>query len=466
MFIVAQVPELDKVERLGTIANTVSGLKAPKQSGGGTGASVLSQEEVGRQARLRRWELQNHAARLLPTDRVAACLRRQAYLAEQIEIRYRPDVQAAHYRGLQTCGSVWHCPICAAKISERRREELAGLVEKHIAAGGSVWMTTYTIRHKRYDNLADLLQRFLEARRRVRQGRRGIAWRRDYQVIGTVSVLEVTWSKENGWHPHVHELVFSAAADFDPDAFDQAVRPLWREAARSQGLKMNGHGFQVDRTYGAVADYIAKYGHEPAKEPWGVEAEMSKGHLKRGRAERHYTPFALLDAIADGHDRLAPRWQEYANVFKGRKQLNYSPGLKAFYAEAETDDAELAAQGETSEALTLVQLLPWQWGMVVEANVRGGLLELARLGNVGEIVAGLAEIGVEVEPCVTRGWWVATPAGPGEVLSVVLDAASHRWRCSVLLVAEEPGIAGRWRGYDLLEVQVVGGPASSLAWVA
>jgi len=416
-------------------------------------------------ARLRRWELQNHAAKLAGAkDRVRFCLRNMAYLADGVEIRYRPAKQTARYTGLQTCGSVWHCPICAAKISEQRRSELARIVEAHIAAGGSVWMTTYTIRHKKFNDLADLLKRFLEARRVAKGGNAGIRLRRDFQIIGTVSVLEVTWSKENGWHPHVHELVFSMDPNFDPEKFDQVMRAVWRSAAKSQGLKMNGHGFQIDRTYGAVADYIAKFGHEPMSDkPWGVESEITKGHIKRGRMERHLTPFAILDAIADGCDELIPRWQEYAQVFKGRKQLNYSPGLKAMYQVEETEDEELAALAdvEQDEEFTLVRPSPGQWETIVEKNVRGNLLELARVGRVGELVEGLAEIGVEVEPLLQSGWRVSTPGGDATLLSVKNESTRGRWRCSVLLDQAEN--AQRWRAFDLVEIVVIGGPSPGLA---
>ncbi|MDQ2887769.1 MAG: hypothetical protein M3Y39_16985 [Chloroflexota bacterium] len=147
-------------------------------------------------------------------------------------------------------------------------------------------------------------------------------------------------------------------------------------------------------------------------------------------------------------------------MFKGRKQLNYSPGLKARYQEEETEDDAIAAQGEMAEALTLVELFPWQWDQVVERNVRGSLLELARLGRIGDIVEGLGEIGVEVEPCVQRGWRVSTPSGPGEVCSLVNEKHRGRWRCSVLLDQAENG--RRWRAFDLVEVRVIGGPSSEV----
>ncbi len=228
--------------KLGMKAKTVSNLarsgekrgvsKKRKPSQAGEWAT-LPRADRERLARLRRFELQDHAARLLPAERVRGCMRRLSDVADGVEGRYHPATHSAHYRGLQTCGSV-------------------------------------------------LLKRFLEARRKMRQGRRGLALRHDFQVLGTVSVLEVTRSKEHGCHSHVHELVFSSDTNMNPDAYDQAARSAWRDAAKSQGLRMNEHVFQIDRTYGAVQDYITKYGHEPEGKPWGVESEMVKGHTKQG----------------------------------------------------------------------------------------------------------------------------------------------------------------------------------------
>ena len=50
----------------------------------------------------------------------------------------------AHYSGLQTCGSVWSCPICAAKITERRRLEVQDAINQHRQAGGEVQLLTLT----------------------------------------------------------------------------------------------------------------------------------------------------------------------------------------------------------------------------------------------------------------------------------------------------------------------------------
>jgi hypothetical protein len=60
-------------------------------------------------------------------------------------------------------------------------------------------------------------------------------------VIGTVSVLEVTWSSENGWHPHVHELALSSDAQMKPHAYDLAAHVTWCDATTVQGLHVKGH---------------------------------------------------------------------------------------------------------------------------------------------------------------------------------------------------------------------------------
>ena len=419
-----------------------------------------------RVARLRRFQMQDTAARLAGEylgrdnrarkDRVGHCLRVLTNVASGVECRYVPGAGSAHYRGLQTCGSVWHCPVCAARISERRRDELARIVAAHVAAGGSVWMTTYTVAHKKADDLAALVEKFLAARRKMRMGRRGIALRECFGVIGTVSVLEVTWSPRHGWHPHVHELVFSSQADMNPDAYEALARVAWKDAAGKMGLKMNAHGFKIDRTFGAVADYIAKFGHEPeSKHVWGVESEVAKGHVKQSRDKDGMTPFGLLAAATDGLDWAAPLWQEFCRVFKGRKQLNYSPGLKAMYQVADETDEEIASAGETQEAVTLVELSPAQWDQVTEAAARGGVLELTRTGRPGYLVAGLAEIGIETAPVDMVGWRVSGPDGPGEVDYV--GAAEHApggWRIWIYL--DGPGsLDSRLRVYPLWDVEVL-----------
>ena len=49
--------------------------------------------------------------------------------------------------GLQTCGSVWICPICSFKIRMKRAIELAVAIAVHKGRGGSVLLLTLTTQH-------------------------------------------------------------------------------------------------------------------------------------------------------------------------------------------------------------------------------------------------------------------------------------------------------------------------------
>ncbi len=311
------------------------------------------------ESRLVRWRLQRTAQALLPNERVAFCMRRVQ--ATTVDVLYSPTRQSAHYRGLMVCGSIWVCPLCAAKISERRRVELEQAIARCIESGGAVYLVTYTISHKRYDTLSTLLHSFLAARKRMKQGRTAQELRNRFGILGTVSVREVTWSKLNGWHPHCHELVF-CSAEIDINEYDKIARKQWQRSVEHEGLSINEHGFSISRTYGSVADYVAKFGREPMHSPWGAATEMTKGHLKQGHMEEHLTPFAMLWLISQGCHELIPVFKEYAQWFKGKHQLVWSAGLRSLLLinKEEKTDEELA-QEDDNDVILIGQLNGFQW---------------------------------------------------------------------------------------------------------
>ena len=266
------------------------------------------------------------------------------------------------------------------------------------AAGGSVHGNLHC-GHSRYDDLSRLLQAFLKARKRIKQGEYAQLRKRDFGIVGTISVLETTWSQVNHWHPHTHELIFTLAclSESHSAIYERESRRTWQQAAVHEGLHMDEeHGYKLDRTFGAVSDYIAKFGREPIRKPWGVESEMTKGHIKAGRgaAIEHLTPFAMLYQIMQGHTALIPVFQEYAKRFKGRHQLHWSKGLRKrlLDTDEEQTDEELAA-ADIDEAVLLGLLTRSQWRVILANDARGELLEEARSGNWQHVEAFLAQIG-------------------------------------------------------------------------
>jgi len=124
---------------------------------------------------------------------------------ESVEVMVaQGDEQGSCYQGLQNCGSVWLCPVCAAKASEIRRQELNELLAWAREHGHTPVMVTSTCRHKKRDSLEAQLEGMKEARRKMRQWRK---WRDVRGKFGLMSVTatEVTYGF-HGWHVHFHEI--------------------------------------------------------------------------------------------------------------------------------------------------------------------------------------------------------------------------------------------------------------------
>ena len=66
------------------------------------------------ESRVQRFALQSVARSILPESRTAKCLRIRAHDCD-VQVWKSKEHGTASYGGLQTCGSVWACPVCAAK---------------------------------------------------------------------------------------------------------------------------------------------------------------------------------------------------------------------------------------------------------------------------------------------------------------------------------------------------------------
>ena len=90
--------------------------------------------------------------------RVNYCLKRRISKDKAVGVRYNEKRGKAHYDNLQRCGSVWTCAICAAQITEGRREEAKIGFQNWRDQGGHIFMATFTNRHHIGDDLDGLLK--------------------------------------------------------------------------------------------------------------------------------------------------------------------------------------------------------------------------------------------------------------------------------------------------------------------
>ena len=355
-------------------------------------------------ARFARFALQSVARSILPKSRTAKCLRIRAYNSD-IQVWKHHEHGTAAFSGLQTCGSVWACPVCAAKVAERRRAELQAAMAAHRAGNGAVLLLTLTTPHQRTDNLSELLEGQAKALTRFWADRAVVAVFKEMGSIGHVRALEVTHGRKsaqnNGWHPHYHCLMFCGSG-VDLARFDKAQMTDWqvRLYLRWAACCVKSGLPEPSYAHGLKLDDGTKAGNYAAK--WGLEDEMTKGHTKK--ALHGETPFDFLRAyLADGTDRQAAAlFQEFAEAFKGRRQLNWSRGLKARFAIEDASDEELATRAEES-AVLLGLIEVEQWRDVLKVDGRAVVLELAAKAGWPEVQKYLwfikgAGKGVHIEP--------------------------------------------------------------------
>jgi len=251
---VLQLPDAVSVARLG--ANTES----PAAFGAET--EVLQLPDAVSVARLERYELQSVARKLLTGHRITHCLRTMLPGAAAVPVYYAPASSSSHYGQLMVCGSVWFCPVCASKISERRRRELEQALSWWVAKGHTVLLVTYTFSHGRGDHVGEILDNFLGAQENMTRNRPYRRLRGSCGVIHSIKALEVTWGAESGWHPHSHWLLF-CDGNVDVPRMENELYRIWKAEAAKKGLTMNrAHGVKIQNTFGAVADYVAKFGKE------------------------------------------------------------------------------------------------------------------------------------------------------------------------------------------------------------
>lgn len=353
------------------------------KSAAGTGGDEAARERA-QLAKLGRYDMQRQAQRLLPAYRgLASCGRDVVYrdVAPGVDVYRDKTTGKAHFANLATCKSVWACPICAHRITEERRADLQTGVTLHAMKGGKMLLMSLTFPHQRGDELKGQLKGLakalnkLTAMRRFRSLLESVGW------IGSVRALEVTHG-ENGWHPHVHVLLFVGPHEDAAKVVEQA-RDLWAKAVFDAGLgRINEHGFDV-RGGDYAAEYVAKFGKEPAESGWTAAHELAKTPTKKGRRKDSRTPFQLLEDSMHGDSQAGALFVEYVNAFKGRRQLFWSPKLRdKLGMNAEKSDEEILAEAEAQEARAanteLVGTLSGpEWGLVLGHNARGKVLVMA-----------------------------------------------------------------------------------------
>ncbi|XP_019052197.1 PREDICTED: uncharacterized protein LOC109114302, partial [Nelumbo nucifera] len=305
---------------------------------------------------------------LLPGSRQFKC-HRFKIPGKDLEVKLSLEHQKAFFAGFECCGSVWGCPLCAPKITERRRVEVNDGMVKAQELGLKVMLATFTVPHGLGDDVDLIRHQMMQAWRKGTDSRAGKAMRKSIGLNGYIRVVEVTYG-QNGFHPHMHVLLFLNTS-LTPQQVQQSWYPIWLDGCRKSGLDdpSEAHGVKVDDGSHA-ANYVSK---------WGLDSELTKGHLKKGRAS--VNPWDLLRIHTFGlehrainsdltdtartleidKDQAGRLFLVFFRAFRGSRQLYWSNGLRALLGlKAEVTDQQLAEEEMDTAAALLATLTDLQ----------------------------------------------------------------------------------------------------------
>jgi hypothetical protein len=313
----------------------------------------------------------------------------------------------AHYTGLQSCGSVWACPVCAPKIREGRAVDIEKAVIKHLEAGGGIYFVTYTAPHKPGAPLQSNMEVLDKAYKYTWSGRKAKDFKELTGQIGTIKARDCTVTKSvanplepRSWHEHFHTVIFTnePASDEQRQALEEYVLEYWRKGLERQ--KVTGFKDEFMRVdiggldasgKSALGKYLSKITDEGQPNTWGIGREAARSDLKKGKIKGDRwtrTPFEILGGVVDTGDlEDLPIWLEWEHSTRGKQFIRWSVGLRQLLLgdEPEKSDEELAAEAVGGDTLLL---LTDAWPQIRSViGLRAGILEAAEKGGVAGVYA-------------------------------------------------------------------------------
>lgn len=240
-------------------------------------------------------------------------------------VSLRRAVGGAYWHGLQTCGSVWACPVCSSVIRTRRAMVIEAGAKAWLAQEGcSLAFLTLTVRHQRWESLAALYGGLAASWKFLREHK----WWRSLGFSGVVRASEVTYGR-NGWHPHLHLLLFVRGELVLGDV-ESELRRRWQSAVVGAGLSATSlaRGVRLQpisyEDHGGVGGYLSKVLDEHGSS-WDVGSELARSDIKSSRGG--LSPFELLDRATCGEAFAVRAWREYEQATFGRRAIEASRSL-------------------------------------------------------------------------------------------------------------------------------------------
>ena len=292
----ARTGEAERSEALGTDRAKLFPCRSGGESDGGQTRAETGRTRRDERLRQRRW-LWEHSTRKRTRD----CGRKSRTAGgPTARMSGEGEDRRMGMAGLVTCGSPT-CPCCATKVGAHRAEEISATLRQHrddhwlpeYRIGGGACLITLTLRHNLGQTLVFLLVVLRYGWSRVTSGKAYVAEQARSGIVGWIGALEITWSRVNGWHPHLHIVVLTDT-------------PVSNEHAHDLGERVPALGARPGPPRCAVADGFRRPGRPQLRPLRPLDRRAGRlpvqGRSRGGRLLRQGGPGRLVLDL-----RAAPR---------------------------------------------------------------------------------------------------------------------------------------------------------------
>lgn len=323
--------------------------------------------------------------------RTRLCQSARHRMAESISLNISsdPKQEKASLSGVQTCSNPWGCPVCAPRIASQRGKEISYTNKAMLKMGHVPIMLTLTARHNLESPLLWHKEKFKLAWNKLQ---RDGSFKRLLKKLGIkhrIKSVEVTWGSINGWHYHMHLLLYAHADALKALSVDELenwidkLKKRWLACLDAVGLDGDyEHALNVKADGNVKAAYLAKLGL--TGETTNTNFELSAGHNKGYKGRNIWS---ILRKASEGDEHSEALYLEYVKAMTGDKWITWSNDLKDLVGLDEMPEEEAAKQEDAPETMEhLMDISDSEYLPVRKMRAYAELLEVAAISRSEEIV--------------------------------------------------------------------------------
>lgn len=303
--------------------------------------------------------------------RTRLCHAFRAYGSDSIVLRLNQNANEsrAAFTGLQTCGSIHACPVCAQREAAKKGEFILKSLAWSKRTNHKDLMLTLTARHNRHMSLAELETAFKAAWDTFNSHR---AWKKLKKELGIkhwIANVEAPHG-ENGWHYHKHIILFATFDKLKEEKAQADINQLWIQCLAIHGLEALPEYATKITTGSAVGnEYLTKCGIVVTENNGRLEYELTGTENKDSK--NHWE---LLEMSYYGNAHAGNLYLEYAEHMTGKNFLTTSHGLADL---VEAEELPVSTEEEADQMTDFAEISPYWWDIVRGARGMSDVLKVA-----------------------------------------------------------------------------------------